>query len=327
MIETIQHGSLKWQHITNATEDDYNFLIDTYHFHPLDIEDCHETNHRPKIDEYDDYFFLILHFPYFDKQKRFVRISEVKLFWGRDYVITIGKAHWVIDKLFDETQEDLAENDEDTLEYMACSDLLLYNILDRLMQETYQLILTVGSNLDMINFNIFNKKAQSVIEDISVNRSNIIQLNTTFKPQLRVLHMFESGGIKGFVKRQELFVDDEGISDDYTPDSRVLEMDDYWGDILDQYQKMFDMVEDYGELIEGLSKTFDSLQANKTNEIMKVLTYFSTIMLPLTVITSLFGMNVDFPFTTNVWAFWGIIAVMIILMVFLILFFQRHTGR
>ena len=104
-------------------------------------------------------------------------------------------------------------------------------------------------------------------------------------------------------------------------------MEDYWGDILDQYQKMYDLVEDYGELIEGLSKTFDSLQANRTNEIMKVLTYFSTIMLPLTVVTSLFGMNVDFPFITNTTSFWVIVSSMLVLMVALLIFFRRTTNR
>ena len=309
MIETIQHGALKWQHITNPTEDEYKFLLDNYHFHPLDIDDCRGTNQRPKIDEYDDYYFLILHFPYFDKGNKFVRIREVKIFWGKDYIITIGKSHWVVKKLFDEMQEDLAENDEDTLEALSSSDRLLYTILDRLMLETYTLILKVGSEVDLINYDIFNKKARSIIELISVTRRNIILLNTTFKPQLRVLHMFESGGIKGFV------------------DPEVFDMEDYWGNILDQYQKMFDLVEDYGELIEGLSKTFDSLQANKTNEIMKVLTYFSTIMLPLTVVTGMFGMNVDFPFTTNVFAFWCIIGVMVLLTTILIIFFHRRTNQ
>ena len=136
MIETIQHGSLKWEHITNPTEDDFRYLLEDFNFHPLDIDDCRGTNQRPKIDEYDDYYFLILHFPYFDKGNKNVRTREVKIFWGKDFIITIGKSHWVVKKLFDEVQEDLAENDEDTLEAMSCSDLLLYNILDRLMLET-----------------------------------------------------------------------------------------------------------------------------------------------------------------------------------------------
>ena len=121
--------------------------------------------------------------------------------------------------------------------------------------------------------------------------------------------MFEGGTIKGFV------------------DPEVLDMEDYWGNILDQYQKMFDSIEDYGELIEGLSKTFDSLQANRTNEIMKVLTYFSTTMMPLTVVTGLFGMNVDFPFITNVTSFWCIIGVMLVITTILIIYFYRRTNR
>lgn len=309
MIETIQHGALKWQHITNPTEDDFDYLDENYNFHPLDIEDCRGTNQRPKIDEYDDYYFLILHFPYFDKGNKNVRIREVKIFWGKDFIVTIGKPHWVVKKLFDEVQDDLAENDEDTLEAMSCSDLLLYNILDRLMLETYQLILRIGSEIDLINFDIFNKKARNIIELISITRRNIILLNTTFKPQLRVLHMFESGGIKGFV------------------DPEQVDMEDYWGDILDQYQKMYDLVEDYGELIEGLSKTFDSLQTNRTNDIMRVLTYFSTVMLPLTVVASLFGMNVDFPFVTNTLAFWIIVGAMALLTTGLLFYFNRMTKR
>ncbi|MBQ7711011.1 MAG: magnesium transporter CorA family protein [Bacteroidales bacterium] len=308
MIETIRYQSLKWEHITNPSEDEYDYLLEQYHFHPLDIEDCRGTNQRPKIDEYDDYYFLILHFPYFDKGNKFIRVREVKIFWGRDYIITIGRSHWVVQKLFDEIKEDLAEKNEEVEAKLTSSDLLLYHILDRLMRETYTLVMRVGAEVDLINYDIFNKKAQSIIELISITRRNTILLNTTFKPQLRVLHMFESGGIKGFV------------------DPEVMDMEDYWGNILDQYQKMFDSIEDYGELVEGLSKTFDSLQANKTNEIMKVLTYFNTVMLPLTVITGLFGMNVDFPFVTSTRAFWTIVTVMIIITTGLIFFFRNRTN-
>ena len=309
MVETIQHGSLKWQHITNPNEDDFRYLLEDFNFHPLDIEDVRSTNQRPKIDEYDDYYFLILNFPYFDKGNKNVRIREVKIFWGKDYIITVGKSHWVVKKFFDEIKEELEEKDEDTLNAFSCSDLLLYTILDRLMLETYQLILSIGSEVDLINYDIFNKKARNIIELISTTRRNVILLNTSFKPQLRVLHMFESGGIKGFA------------------DPEVLAMEDYWGDILDQYQKMYDLVEDYGELTEGLSQTFDSLQTNRTNDIMRVMTFFSTIMLPLTVVASLFGMNVDFPFITNTTSFWVILGVMALITTLLLVYFNRMTNR
>ena len=309
MIETIQHKGVRWLDITNPTEDDYRLLLDDYHFHPLDIEDCRGTTQRPKIDEYDDYYFLILHFPYFDRDNKTIRIREVKLFWGRDYIIPVGKAHWVVKKFFDDIQEDLSEGDVETQGMFATSDQLLYHILNRLVLETNTLVQRVGAEVDLINYDIFNKKARSIIEQISITRRNIILLNTTFRPQLRVIHMFESGGIKGFV------------------DPEVLDMEDYWGNILDQYQKMFDSIEDFGELIEGLSQTFDSLLTNRTNEIMRVLTYFSTIMLPLTVVTGFFGMNVDFPFTANTTAFWIILAGLALLTVLIIIYFRRMTSR
>ena len=309
MIETIQYNSIRWLDITNPSEADYRMLLEDFEFHPLDIEDCRSATQRPKIDEYDDYYFLILHFPYFDQSNKIIRIREVKLFWGKDYIITVGKAHWAVKKLFDEMQDDLAEGDEETQEMMATSDQLLYHLLNRLMLETNTLVQRVGSEVDLINYDIFNKKARSIIEQISVTRRNIILLNTTFKPQLRVLHMFESGGIKGFV------------------DPEQIDMEDYWGNILDQYQKMFDSIEDYGELIEGLSQTFDSLLTNRTNEIMRVLTYFNTIMLPLTVLTGIFGMNVEFPFPMGHLTFFIIAGVMVLITVGMLFYFNRRTKK
>ncbi|MBQ6047039.1 MAG: magnesium transporter CorA family protein [Bacteroidales bacterium] len=312
MIENLEYKGLRWELITNPVENDYDYLIEKYDFHPLAIEDCHATaNQRAKIDDYDDYYFLIFQFPYFDKGSKELRIRELKIFWGKNFIITIGKSHWAVKKLFEDLQEDIAKGADDLDEVVSSSDLLLYNILDRLMSESKTLIAKVGSELEMINYDIFNKRARAIIELISVTRKNIILLNTTFKPQLRVLHMFESGGVKGFVDPEE------------------MDMEDYWGDILDQYQKMYDSVEDYGELVEGLSKTFDSLQANKTNEIMKVLTYFNTIMLPLTVITGLFGMNVLFPFETGATtvAFWTIVSVMVAVTIAMIIYFRNRTNR
>ncbi|MDD2192532.1 MAG: magnesium transporter CorA family protein [Bacteroidales bacterium] len=301
MIETINFENVKWLHILNPSEEDFDYLIEEYEFHPLDIEDCRSVNQRPKIDEYDDYYFLVLHFPFFDKANKFIRVKEVKIFWGKDYIVTIGRSHWVVKNLFKDLKEKKETHSEDLAEIIESSDSLLYNILDRLMVETYTLILRIGTEVDGINYDIFTKKSEKVIEQLSITRKNIISLNTTFKPQVRVFHKFESGGIKGYEE----------------------DMEDYWGNILDQYQKMFDLIEDYGELIEGLSKTFDSLQTNKTNEIMKILTFISTIMLPLTLLSGIYGMNVMLPFMNDKWVFEGIMARMVILAIGFLIWFKK----
>jgi len=206
-----------------------------------------------------------------------------------------------VKNLFKDLKEKKETQSDDLAEIIESSDSLLYNILDRLMVETYTLILRIGTEVDGINYDIFTKKSEKVIEQLSITRKNIISLNTTFKPQVRVFHKFESGGIKGYEE----------------------DMEDYWGNILDQYQKMFDLIEDYGELIEGLSKTFDSLQTNKTNEIMKILTFISTIMLPLTLLSGIYGMNVMLPYMNDKWVFEGIMALMVILAIGFLIWFKK----
>jgi len=298
MIETIDSGKIKWYHILNPSDEDLNFLKAHFDFHELDIEDCKSVNQRPKIDIYPEYNFLILHFPYLDKANKFVRTKEVKIFWGENYIVTIGKSHWVVKSLFNSFKENPTKFNEAIYD---SSDGLLYVILDRLMVETYSLLLRLGGEVELINRELFNKKAVKTIERISVTRKNIILINTIFKPQLRLFHKFESGDIKGFT---------EG-------------MEDYWGNILDYYQKMWDMVEDYAELIEGLSKTFDSLQTNRINEIMKILTFFSSIMLPLTMLSGMYGMNVNLPLQEHPYAFWIVSSIMGVIVITLLIYFKR----
>lgn len=298
MIETIKIGTIRWHHILDPKEEDLQYLKDNFYFHPLDIEDCRSTvNQRPKIDVYDDYYFIILHFPKFDRINRFLKTKEIKIFWGEDYVITIGNTHWVVKDLFDEATEKVARKEEFQI---GTSDALLYHILERLMSETIQLVRKIGSDVEYLNRDLFNKNAEKTIERISVTRKNIILLNTIFKPQLPLFQRFESGTIKGFADN----------------------MEDYWGNILDYYQKMWDMTEDYGEIIEGLSKTFDSLQANRTNQIMKILTLISSFILPLTFITGLYGMNVMLPIQNNPVAFYVVMGLMVMLVVFMFVYFK-----
>jgi len=285
MIETIKIGRLKWLNIKTPTNDDLDTIENTYHFHPLDIEDCRESNQRSKIDIYDDYHFLVLHFPNFDKQNLFIKPREVKIFWGEDFLITIGKSHWAVDNVFDDAMQQYKRGEDFEI---GTSDAILYAILEKLMNESIQLLRKVGLELELINRELFGKSPAKIIERLSVTRKNIIVLNTMLKPQLRVFNKFESGNVQGFADN----------------------MEDYWGNILDYYNRMWDMTEDYGELIEGLSTTFDSLQTNKTNEIMKILTLISSIVLPLTLMTGIYGMNVMLPMSENNHAFWIIALIM-----------------
>lgn len=299
MMKTMINGNIKWHHFQQPGEKDFEILTSQFNFHPLDIEDCKSLNQRPKIDIYDDYYFLILHFPNFDRQNLFIKTKEIKIFWGPDFIITMERNPWVVGNMFETYQQKSpAENQTESI----TSDALLYKILERLMTESLYLLRRIGLDLELINKELFNSKPVKIIERISVTRKNIIFINTIFKPQLRLFHKFETGQIKGFAEN----------------------MEDYWGNILDYYQKMWDMTEDYEDLIEGLSQTFDSMQTNKTNEIMKILTLISVVILPLTFITSLYGMNVLLPLQDWGTAFWWLIGGMSGLTIVMILYFKRR---
>ena len=298
MVDTIDFGTYKWHHITDPTVEDLDLLRDNFHFHPLDIDDCSSFVQRPKIDSYDDYHFIVLHFPIFDKRTSLVRTEETKIFWGQEFLITVGNSHYVVQELFNYTK--IHPEPEDDEDISGTSDATLYHILYSMMKETFLLVERMGSELDVINRELFSLKSEKIIEQISRYRKNIIQLNTMFKPQLRMFKAFESG--------------DVGFADD---------MEEYWGNILDFYQKMWDMIDDYGELVDGLSSTFDSLQTNKTNEIMRMLTIISTIVLPLTFISGLYGMNVRLPFAESPFAFWIVMIICVSILVILLLFFIK----
>jgi magnesium transporter len=140
---------------------------------------------------------------------------------------------------------------------------------------------------------------------ISITRKNVILLNTMFKPQLQVFNKLQSGTIKGFAEH----------------------MEDYWGNILDYYQKVMDMVEDDAEMIRGYSMTFDSLQVNKTNEVIKILTLVSCILLPLTFIASFYGMKIKVPIEERPDSFFIISAAMVLIVIGILIYFKIRRWR
>lgn len=298
MIETIKFGTLRWSHIVRPSEEDLKALQDHYHFHPLDLEDCRSyINLRPKIDVYDDYYFLILHFPALDSTQTFVDIREIKIFWGRDYLITISKSHWLVKEMFNkEINRSLTGQKME----VGSSDALLYQILESLMKEAQKLAERIDKDVDGCGKSLFSRNAEKTIEKISITRKNVILMNTMFRPQLLLFNKLQSGSIKGF-------------ADD---------MEDYWGNILDYNQKIWDMVEDDAELIRGYSTTFDSLQVNKTNEVIKILTLISSILLPLTFIASLYGMNIKLPIQEHPYSFIIVSLGMIVIALGMFIYFK-----
>jgi magnesium transporter len=294
MVDTIKYGNITWTNITKPNEADFKALTDFYHFHPLDIEDCRSLkNLRPKLDDYSDYVFINLHLPTLDKNKKLIEIKELKIFWTEKSIITLSRTIWEINNIFNTEKKD-------NKFIVGSTDILLYNILDKLTKYAQIVIDKIELDVEDCGNSIFDRKPERVIQKISLTRKNIITLNTMFKPQLILYNKLVNEKVEGFADN----------------------MEDYWGNILDYYQKMWDIIEDSGELIKGYGTTFDSLQMNRTNEVMKILTLISSILLPVTFVASLYGMNIDLPFQHNARSFLIVFGGMLVIVALMISYFR-----
>jgi len=272
-LESVTWGELTWVNIEAPTKQETEYLAQNYPFHPLDLDDCLSRIQRPKIDKYEDYLFLVLHFPVFSPEARVTTPSQVSVFIGQNYLVTLhtGELKPLV-KLFNQCQTD----EELRQEHLSQgSGYLLYRILDRLVDYCLPILNKIGGNIERTEDNIFSSRLMSrAIEDMSVLRRDVISFRRIIWPMRAVIGTLEPK-IRRFAK---------------------MDMEVYFGDMTDHVDKIWDVLDEYKEIIEGLNDTHDSLATNRTNEVVRMLTAIATILLPLTVIASIYGMNIPLPF-------------------------------
>lgn len=301
-VEVLTHGRVTWVDIEKPTVPDMDYLRHNYpFFHPLDLEDCLSRIERPKIDEYDDYLFIIMQFPVFDASSRVSRSGEVDIFIGAGYLVTVHDGNlWPITKLFDDCQTD----EEVRQKHMGRgASRLLHDVIDRLVDYCFPILYKVDANIREIEEDIFTEQVPDVVREISWVRRDIIALQRIVKPQIAIVANLEHKD-RPFIRE---------------------ELDVYFGDVLDHLYKAWDMLEDHRDVIEGLSDTADTLTSYRLNEVMKILTIISVIMLPLTLLSGIYGMNVELPLDENSPVSFVIILCLMVLMAGgMILYFKRR---
>jgi len=299
-MNTVTENKVSWISIENPTTEDIAHLRRYYPFHPLDLEDCLSDIERPKVDEYEDYLFIVMHFPVYDPDQRVSRITELDVFIGSGYLITIhrGELKPLID-LFRECQRD----ERARVRHMSKgAGQLLYGILDRTVDYIMRILARVGERIGEVEGRIFTEDMRSIVEEISIIRRDVIALRRIIKPQIAVISNLERKD-RSFIR--------EG-------------MEVYFGDILDGFSRAWDELEDHREVIESLSATSESITSYRIHETMRALTVISVLLLPLSLLAGIYGMNVPLPFDKDPYAFLGILGVMVAMAVALLAFFRSR---
>lgn len=298
-LKKIQCGELTWIDIENPTLADLTELKDEYKFHDLDVEDCLSENQRPKVDEYDDYLFVILHIPYFDKKRQHITEEEVDIFIKNNLLITV---HWDNLKPLTDMFESCEKKETVRKEFMGLSSgYLLYEIVDQLFTSAFPIldaIETGVSNLEKTAF--FSDQQRDMLKDILNVKKNIIIFRRIITPERTVIAQIEHKNKK------------------FLPDT--LEV--YFDDILDKVEKIWSRLENLKELIESLQDTNESIISHATNDVIKTLTVFNVVMLPLNLVAGLYGMNVNLPLATHEYMFFILIGVMLGILGGMLIFFK-----
>ncbi len=300
-IELLTWNNLTWVNIEQPTERETEYLAQHYPFHPLDLDDCLSRIQRPKVDEYPDYLFLVFHFPVFNKEARVTTPSQLSVFIGKDYLITLHKGELKpLVKLFRECQID-----EETLHenFSQGSGYLLYHITDRLVDYCLPILNKIGDNIERVEDAIFSQRMPRAIREISILRRDVISFRRIIWPMRAVI-----GSLKPRVHR---FTD--------------TDMAVYFDDMVDHVDKIWDGLDEYKEIIEGLNDTHDSLATNRTNEVMRMLTIIATVLLPITVVASIFGMNIPLgPFGDSKLSFLYVFLICLAIIGGMLYFFRRQ---
>ncbi len=300
-MDQVQRGDLRWINIQQPTAAEMTTLHQNFPFHPLDLDDCLSKVQRPKLDTYEEeeYLFLVLHFPIFDRARRLSNPAEVDIFIGRDYVITVhdGRLKPLV-QLFGTCQMD-----ETVCQRIMGrgSGYLLYRILDRLVAYCFPILDKIGEHIETIERDIFDRNTRALVQDLSYVRRDIIAMRRIVKPNIPVLRQFEARTFPFLAVDEEV----------------------YFGDILDSANKQWDMLEDQKEIIEGLNDTLDSLTSHRINEVMKILTVISVVLLPMTLVASIYGMNLEtLPFAGHALSFVIVCGIMALVACGMLIYFR-----
>jgi magnesium transporter len=291
LVHELSASGLTWVNVVAPDTETAQTLAVRFGWHPLDVEDIVSKRQRPKVDDYeeDGYLFAVLHFPVFDQAVQRLNAAELDIFIGHDYVVTIPNRELLpVTRLFERCQGD--ERLREQL-FARGSGRLLYEVLDDLFDYCFPILDKIAHKLDGIEDEMFEGRSEEVVRDLSNVKQEIISYRKIIKPERSTLRVLE--------RRVENFLPEE------------LEL--YFDDIVDSAERIWDLLDNYKEVVDGLESTNESVLAHRQNDVLRLLTVISVTLLPLTLVTGIFGMNVLFPGEGTHEAFWVIVGALLLI--------------
>jgi magnesium transporter len=270
IVLEIKNNGFIWIDIAKPSRDEMKKLAERFPFHELNLEDCLSKIQIPKIDRYEDHVFVILNFPTLEKE-RIPRSTQLAAFVGSNYMVTIHQDEL---KPVSEIFQQCAQSDKARQELMGRSaGYLLHSIIDALTDDLLNLVRKIVGNIEDIEDVVFDEQ-QNAAGEISYIRRQITALRRIAIPLKRTLSEISAKDMRRF-SEEDLTL--------------------YFDDVNDHIDKVLDTLEESRETIEIYKDTDFLHGTDRSNKILAILTIVFTLSIPVTIISSLYGMNVDIP--------------------------------
>ncbi|MBI3805774.1 MAG: magnesium/cobalt transporter CorA [Nitrospirae bacterium] len=284
-----------WVDLEAATAAESEILSSVFHFHPLAIEDCISETLLPKIDDYRDYIFLVLHGSRAGDDQRFAT-AEMNFFLGPNYLVSYH----------DEPSRSIAKAKERCVKQGPSIthgvDFLLHEILDTMVDNYFPVLDQFDSAIDRIEEEVFSHPDRATLNKIFTLKKEIMHLRRVASPQREILNRLSRDNFPVI-----------------SPKAAI-----YFRDIYDHLARITDLAESYRDLITSALDAYLSVISNRLNEIMKVLTIFTATLMPLTLITGIYGMNFDnIPELHTRYGYFVVLGIMLIVTAGMLHFFRK----
>jgi magnesium transporter len=293
--------SLLWLDIQDPDDAEIDFLLETMQFHQLTVEDCLIPQQHAKIVFFDDYIFLTIH-SFISSVKEFeisLVSEEMDVFLGRNFIVTV---HEYPIKIINE----LLANGNSKAQNASLSkgiDYAVYSLLDKIIDSYFPVIENYNTLFDILDDKIFKDSNPLLMSKILKAKKSLLTVRKYLGPLRAVMSQL--------IRTNTVFVRAKSLV--------------YYRDVYDHVMLLYDMVENFRDMFNTIMEAHLANTSNRLNEIMKTLTVVATIMMPLTLITSFYGMNVKAP--EFEWGLAGYIFVWVILLltlIFMLIFFKKR---
>ncbi|MDO8470515.1 MAG: magnesium transporter CorA family protein [bacterium] len=300
MRQTIREGNFTWVDIQNPSKEDMEYLKKNFHLNSFLLNQLELPAWRPKFELFAEHLLLILYYPFYSKEEKDTSARELDILVTNDTVITFHYTSILPLKSLFNSCSVYPEARKETME--RGTGFLTYAILNAFWEHILTKLTRINKKIDLIERKIFQGEERAMVREISLAKADVLDFWRFVEPQGQLLSQLRSEGTA--------FLQDS-------------ELKQYFSHILDHYHQAVHDLETYRETLRSLEETNNSLLTTEVNETVKFLTVFSAIMLPLTFITQLFGMNTSLPFTDLSYDFQIISGIMVAILLGTIVVFKQ----